>query len=129
MNKPTAITQVQLLDVCNILTSYTTTTPTYNSDANGSVIGVLWSTEMDSESNPVLAIHLDVSKRLITAIESESYSYALFAKYTLSGIAQTHGFSFEVIETETVVTEEAYAIEQSTAKEETKDSAKSPTFH
>jgi hypothetical protein len=93
------ITQPQLLDITNTITSFTERIPTLFTNATQDVVtSVLWNVELDDEGHTLLGIVIDPHNGSLILTETEGNTFCLNTRYTIAGIATLNNLSFNIEE-------------------------------
>ena len=123
--------QTQLLDVVSTISVYMESNPQLFSNEDQSIVmSAVWNSELNEEGHTVLGLILDPIRETLTVVESDSHSYPLYGKYTLSGIAASNGLAFEVIETnECISCTVGEDVANRTADSESDQSTDKPLLH
>lgn len=88
----------QTLDVTNTITNYLDLIPQlFTTEDGSSVLTALWNVATTDEGHTTIGIVLDVVADTLTVVETEDQQLGIYQKYTVCGIANTNGLSFDVI--------------------------------
>ena len=98
------ITQPQLIDISNTVTSFTETVPTLFTNASQEVVtSILWNVSIDEEGHTTLGIILDPINGSLILAETEGNTFSLNTRYTLAGVATLNNLTFNIEEMDTCV--------------------------